>query len=260
MANGTRSARESKNKQKDLWKPMDHTRGIISRWGSQLLNADLSNQDIKNLESEILQGSRYHPINAASDQKLTYSDAAYTQKEAMIDFILAVCPYLSLQNLHQFTSMALAKETNSLDNTFLRNNELARYLLVYEAGIYAGSAPKLQAMFLSHFKAIAFHFSEEGWLNIINHSILQTLNNLKKDYAGFENLQSPEGIDPEIVQRLKEPQFEASFARDQDQPPLPAWFCPEQNEKKCRHKLHFFGFRQKERPFEQMDINPSQNM
>ncbi|KTD50449.1 VipE [Legionella quinlivanii] len=247
MANGiTKPAKAARKKSGNFWEPMQHTRSIVQRWHKQLLSADFSIEDIKRLENEILQDSRFHPIDLSSNEKITYSDSAYTQKEAMIDFVLAVCPYLSLHGLHQLTSLALTKEINTIDNTFLRNNELARYLLVYEAGIYASKPSELEAMLLSQFKEIAGYFSEEGWFNVINHSILQTLSNLKRDYAGFEALYLSEGVSPEMIHRLKQAGSEVPlFKPEQDQPELPEWFHP-QEERKCHRKLRFFGFRDKE--------------
>lgn len=247
MANGiTKLAKAARKKSGNYWEPMQHTRSIVQRWHKQLLSVDFSIEDIKRLENEILQDSRFHPIDLNSNEKITYSDSAYTQKEAMIDFVLAVCPYLSLHGLHRLTSLALTKEINTIDNTFLRNNELARYLLVYEAGIYASKPNELEAMLLSQFKEIADHFSEEGWFNVINHSILQTLGNLKRDYTGFENLHLSEGVSPEMIQRLKHAESEIEiFKPELDQPELPEWFHP-QGERKCHRKLRFFGFREKE--------------
>lgn len=214
------------------WKPMKHTCEVLSRWRNKILTDDLTLTDIGKLEEEILFGGKYHILETDAANHTIYNDEGYSKKEAMIDFILAVCPYLSHFLLHRFTEVALAKERNGLDNTFLRNNELARYLLVYETGLHTTNG-EIPAVLKAHLEPLITHFDVESSVNMVNHSILAMIPILKSDYQGFETLNVPDPFDHDAATVLQirassspeedslEPSCQLSL--NQEQPELPVW-------------------------------------
>ncbi|VEG90503.1 hypothetical protein [Legionella spiritensis] len=223
----------------DGWTPMKHTRQVLSAWRDKILHGDLTITDIEKLEKDIVSGGGYHPLTIDSQNKLTYDDQGYTQQEAVIDFVLAVCPYLSAARLYRLTEMALAKEiSGAVDNTFLRNNELARYLLVYETGIHT-KTEEIPDVLKAHLEPLTRQFSEESCKNIINHSILKTLENLRDNHHGFEALRLSKPIDSDFVKELKTKylveragfcyetkdarQYKGKADRSMEKTELPAW-------------------------------------
>ncbi|WP_115712861.1 hypothetical protein [Legionella sainthelensi] len=102
---------------KPSWVPMKHTQDILLKWWSKILKTDLSFEEVEELEQEILKGGAYHVLEYDSNNNIKYSDGEYSKKEAMVDFILAVCPYLSELSLYRFCYVALAKEKKNMDNT-----------------------------------------------------------------------------------------------------------------------------------------------
>ncbi|MDP1604886.1 MAG: hypothetical protein Q8M03_16670 [Legionella sp.] len=213
-------------KKNDDWLPMARTVKIVRKWRDKIVNGELTIQNVEELEHSISKDGKYH-------SELQYSDKGYTQQEAMIDFTRAVCPYLSELELHHFIECVLAKEKKTLDfvsirNTFIRNNELARYLLAYETGIHTKAseipAVLIPAVLIDHMLPIIDKFSDMDVATIINHSIRGLLELLKKDYPGFEKLAIPDEILPDTIHDWRMSPIEDEWTLSTTSPPWPYWF------------------------------------
>jgi hypothetical protein len=171
---------------------MPQTIDLIKIWLPKLIKADLTLKDVEALQECICENSLGYRPKPMNQEKLTYSEDAHTSLEAMADFALAVSHCLSNRQLFRLTKVVLAHQSTYIDNTYLRNNELARFLLMIEMGkIPAKRNGDLPPVLMAHLNTIARAFSDSSLLSFINTLLIGPLNTFKQSYKGANHLITP---------------------------------------------------------------------
>ncbi|WP_115712863.1 hypothetical protein [Legionella sainthelensi] len=102
------------------------------------------------------------------------------------------------------------------------------------------TGPAIPNVLIKHFSPLIKHYSEQSFINIVNHSIIQLLESLKTDYQGFENLMFSSPLTNDGLSKLKEYPQNKIVKLSKRQPELPKWLltC---SQKEYPNPLYFFS-------------------
>ena len=214
------------------WQPMERTVDLIRIWYSKLANADINAKELTILQECILEDSAaFRPLNPDTNGKLTYSDKDHSRREALLDFVLAVSHCLSDKELYRLTSVVLALQYQDVKssgpnaiNTFLRNNELARYLIMVEMGKSCDPKKReLPQTTLAHLKTLANDYSDTGLANLVNNIFISGFNQFKESYYGLRHIDIPKEISIKQMESIRDKHWDISKQIKDRHPNQPRW-------------------------------------
>jgi Effector protein VipE len=164
---------------------MKRTEKLFKGVEKNITTNTLSTTDIGELEVSILRGGGFNP-------KQSYSDKRYSQQQAMVDFVRHAYAKLTYAQFHYLAEKALEKELEHVNNTFFRNNELAKYLIAFETMVN-GQQNSIPATLLPVIVNIKQHsdFNDEDILYVINFSLIGMIENLQENFKGLNDYSAP---------------------------------------------------------------------
>lgn len=206
------------------WQPMEKTILLVKIWYCKLATANLNAEELDTLEESILENScAYRPLDMGSE-KQPYSEDSHTRKEAMLDFALAVNRCLSCKQLYRLTQKVLALQSTHVDHTFLRNNELARFLMMVEMGRSVNKKnDNIPKTLIAHLSSISSSFSDESLANFANTLLIFSLKEFKICYEGCSRLETPAGLSEKHLQAIREYSGDITDQLKDTLPSQPSW-------------------------------------
>lgn len=207
------------------WQPMQRTIDLIDIWQYKLRRNKMDADDIDALEKSILDHSISFQIPVPEGEKICYSDDCHLPKEAMLDFVLALSKCLSPRQLFDLTETVLTKQHKPLEmNTYMRNTELVRFLLMIEMGTRChrehGSVHKT---LIHHLAQLRADFSDEGLMNLVNTLFIGSLMMFRQDYHGLDHLKVPRQLTMDDICRSHDIEPGSGIKVSRKQPEPPAW-------------------------------------
>lgn len=217
---------------------MDRTIELVNIWYKKLVKPDLNPEDVKALETSILEDAAPSLVRPPLEAgKITYSDGEHSRREAMLDFVLAASQCLTDRQLYSLTKAILANQYHAIIhsenginykpydiNTFLRNNDLARYLIMIEMGkIPAPQNEELPLTLPSHLKIIARSYSDVGLANLVNTIFIGGLEQFKLSYHGLSHIHLPAKVSPKQIEAIRKMDHDIISKLDDTPPKQPKW-------------------------------------
>lgn len=224
------------------FKPMKHSRNVYKSFSTIINNAckkdgePINAQQLSELEVAIEQGrkvqqtKRVDPVQAqqmllafssgrsdslVSVAKFKYSDKNYNAQAAKFDFSCYLFKKLSANKYNRLITQILTIDSGRIDNTFLRNNALVKYMLIVQMH-HDKSEGQLGQYTLTHLEWIQKQVpSTKNLLEIINFSLINALNNLSENYENcYGMIKLDEWSEKELAQLelplLEEVSFKSS--------------------------------------------------